>query len=244
MLENIKEICVEAFTDLILKMNEKYKIFRERINKPFEPLPWKVKVVTFRELYYEAFSECGEIFRIDYYKLLEKIKGKIQRGKISILESNFLIIEAILNYINDLSPRIVLGLVPPYYPNVSNIYFKNLSNKVKNLSEKLIAYSEHNFNQTYTREYFYTGISDLSYTSIKDSKFITESLKTNMPLFGLVYSIPLEKSEKLSMPCINIGPWGKDFHKFTERVLKEDLFCRTPRILNQAISILLDCQEK
>jgi len=244
ILENIKEICVESFTELILKMNEKYKIFRGRINKPFEPLPWKVKVVTFKELYDEAFNKYGEIFRIDYHKLLEKIKGKIQRGEISIIESNFLIVETILNYIKDLSPLIVLGLSPPYYPNVSNIYFENLSNKVKNLSEELIAYSERNFNQTYAREYFYTGISDLSYTSIKDSKFITESLKANMPLFESVYSIPLEKIEKLSMPCINIGPWGKDFHKFTERVLKEDLFCRIPRILNQAISILLDWQEK
>jgi arginine utilization protein RocB len=27
---------------------------------------------------------------------------------------------------------------------------------------------------------------------------------------------------------MNVSPWGKDFHKLTERVLKADLFERTP----------------
>ena len=60
-----------------------------------------------------------------------------------------------------------------------------------------------------------------------------------MPLFGKYYDIPFEELEKISMPCINIGPWGKDFHKITERVFKEDLYERTPAILNQAIQMLL-----
>ncbi len=38
---------------------------------------------------------------------------------------------------------------------------------------------------------------------------------------------------------INIGPWGKDFHKMTERVNKEDLYVRTPMIINKAISLIL-----
>ena len=41
------------------------------------------------------------------------------------------------------------------------------------------------------------------------------------------------------MAGINIGPWGKDFHKLTERVLMENLYDRTPHILDHAITILL-----
>ena len=41
------------------------------------------------------------------------------------------------------------------------------------------------------------------------------------------------------MPCINIGPWGKDFHKLTERVLKQDLYERTPAIIQHAIGLVL-----
>jgi arginine utilization protein RocB len=60
-----------------------------------------------------------------------------------------------------------------------------------------------------------------------------------MPLFGKYYDIPFADLEKISMPCINIGPWGKDFHKLTERVYKPDLYERTPAILDHAIRMLL-----
>jgi arginine utilization protein RocB len=46
--------------------------------------------------------------------------------------------------------------------------------------------------------------------------------------------------EALSVPVINIGPWGKDLHKFTERVFKADLFERTPALLEAAIDYLLE----
>lgn len=38
-----------------------------------------------------------------------------------------------------------------------------------------------------------------------------------------IYYIPLEIKE-ISMPVLNVGPWGKDLHKYTERVNKDDLF--------------------
>ena len=41
------------------------------------------------------------------------------------------------------------------------------------------------------------------------------------------------------MAGINIGPWGKDFYKLTERVFLEDLYDRTPHILDHAITLLL-----
>lgn len=244
MLRKIKEISEKSFSIVIKKMNEKYKAFRKRINKPFEPLPWKVNVVTFEEHYQEALIKYKEAFKRDYDKVFKEISEKIQNKELTMVEGNYQLIEKIFDYIDDLSPRVVIALAPPYYPNVSNIYFDNIRKNTQGLSEKLINYSKENFNQIYTKEYFFTGISDLSYSSIKNSNCIAESLSGNMPLYGPLYSIPLEKIEELSMPCINIGPWGKDFHKLTERVLKEDLFNRTPKLLNHAISILLDWEDK
>jgi arginine utilization protein RocB len=240
MLETIRKICMDAFTSLITEMNDRYKVFRERMDKPFEPLPWKAKVVTFKELYDEAYMEHGETFKAKYDEVLQDIKKKVQAGEVSMIESNFFLVEAVYEYINDLSPRVVIGLAPPYYPNVANMYLDNISDKARNLSSSIMEYSSKHFNQNYSREYFFTGISDLSYTSIKNSKVIAETLKGSMPLFGTLYSIPIEEIESISMPCINIGPWGKEYHKLTERVFKEDLFHRTPELIHYAISNLLD----
>lgn len=239
MLESIRGICTDAFKDLIVSMNNKYRLYMEKQNKPFKPLPWEAKVVTFKELYDEAYGAYGKAFRLKYEKALEEIGAKIQRGEATMIEGSFSLVEAVYDFIDDISPRVVIGLAPPYYPNVSNLYIDSMSEAARNLSQSIMAYSLEKFGQAYSREFFFTGISDLSYTSIRNSKTINETLTGSMPLFGSVYSIPAEAIESISMPCINIGPWGKDFHKLTERVLKEDLFHRTPRLLNYAISKLL-----
>lgn len=243
MLESIRSICTDAFKELLNSMNAKYKLYREKMNKPYEPLPWNARVVTFKELYDEAYASHGEVFRLQYCKVLEEIKAKVQKGEITMIESSFFLVEAVYDYINDISPRVVIGLAPPYYPNVSNLYIKDIADKVKYLSDSIMDYSLKHFKQEYSREYFFTGISDLSYTSISNSKVIVEALEGSMPLFGSLYSIPVEEIEGISMPCINIGPWGKDFHKLTERVLKEDLFHRSPELLHYAISRLLEWEE-
>ena len=243
VLEDIKFICIQSFLEIINEMNEKYKIFSQKTNKPFKPLPWDVKVVTYKELYDEAYENHKDIFKQYYDNKLNEIKNKIISGEKSIVDSNFELVEGIFDYIDDLSPKVVIGFAPPYYPNVSNINIKNLDKNIRNLSNKLMNFAEENFNQKYEKENFFTGISDLSYTYIENSREIIENLEGNMPFYGSIYSIPLDIIEKLSMPCMNIGPWGKDFHKLTERVLKEDLFNQTPRILNHAVSLLLKWSE-
>ena len=41
-----------------------------------------------------------------------------------------------------------------------------------------------------------------------------------MPAWPDKYSLPVEDIRNLNVPVVNIGPFGKDAHKFTERVHK------------------------
>lgn len=239
ILKKVKEICENSFDEVIDDMNNSYRRFAKTTNLQSTCLPWKRKVVNFQELYHEAKTSYGEKFTKKYQVKLAELVQKIKNDEISMIDSNFELIEFIYGYIDDILPRVVYGLIPPYYPNVANLYFNNLDESVKNLSSKLNEFTEKEFNQTYTKEYFYTGISDLSYTSIQNSGEIYHALESSMPLFGNFYDLPVDLIEKISMPCINIGPWGKDFHRITERVLKEDLYDRTPKIINKAISVIL-----
>lgn len=238
VLNKIKEICVESFDEVLESMNDNYNKFTVATNQPQNKLPWKTKVVNFSELYNEAKNSYGTKFERNYKNKLVVLKLKINNNEISIIDSNFELVEFIFEYIDDISPRVVYGLIPPYYPNVTNLYFDNLELSIKNISKTLNDFTEKEFNQTYTLEYFYTGISDLSYSSIMSSEGILEALESSMPLFGKLYNIPVDEIARISMPCINIGPWGKDFHKLTERVSVEDLYERTPKIISKAISIV------
>jgi len=238
ILEKVKNICLESFDEVIDDMNNSFRRFAKATGLPLKYLQWESKVVNFQELYKEAEAAHGQEFVIEYNKKLDELLNKYRNGA-SIIDCNFELIEFVYGYIDDIMPRIVYGLIPPYYPNVSNLFMDDFDEDVSSLSDKLIKFVREEFNQDYKTEYFYTGISDLSYSSIKESNEIYKALKESMPLLGHIYDVPVELIEKISMPCINIGPWGKDFHKLTERVNKEDLYVRTPSIINKAISIIL-----
>ena len=226
IIEKVKKICEDSFDRILDDMARSYKRFSEVAEPVIKELPWKKKVMSFGELYSEAYELHGEAFKESYETKLAELSEQLKKGEVNIIESNFSLLEMVFDYIDDLSPRVIHGLIPPYYPNVSNIYFEGIGDRAQ-LYNVLDDFAKEQFGQHYTREYFYTGISDLSYTSIKDGKAVSDKLSEYMPLFGSFYDIPFEAIEDISMPCMNIGPWGKDFHKMTERVYKEDLYYRT-----------------
>ncbi len=240
ILEKVKAICEDAFDEVNNDINTQYTKFIKINNESAEPLNLKYKVMNFQQLYFEAASLYGDNFAKKYENKINQLICKLENNQITVIDSNFELIEFIYEYIDDKLPRIIYGLIPPYYPNVSNINFKNLDPIIKNLSSMLMKFTQEEFEQTYSTENFYTGISDLSYSTIDNGSEIIEALKTSMPLLGEFYNIPFDIIEKISMPCINIGPWGKDFHKLTERVFIEDLYDRTPKIINHTVQLLLN----
>ena len=239
LLGKVKRVCEDGFLTVIERLNENYEKFLAATGQPVKKLPWKVKTVGFGELYEEAKAQHGTVFEEAYEMERERILRNLAAGRINMIEGNFQLIEKIYDYIEDISPRVVYGLLPPYYPNVSNVYFDGIAEEASGLSEKLSTYTQEEYGQIYDKEYFYTGICDLSYINIDDPTAQRESVAGAMPLFGAYYDIPFEQIKAVSMAGINIGPWGKDFHKLTERVYKEDLYERTPRILDYAVKLLL-----
>jgi arginine utilization protein RocB len=61
-----------------------------------------------------------------------------------------------------------------------------------------------------------------------------------MPGWNEIYSLPIESIQKLNVPVVNIGPYGKDAHKFTERVNVPYSFEVMPKILEKTVRLLLD----
>lgn len=239
VMAKLRKICEESFETVIADMNRNYRRFAQAAGRPQTELPWKSRVVDFGELVREAVENYGEEFEAAYEAELENLYEKIQRGEESLIMANFSLVDFVYDYIDDLSPRVVIGLVPPYYPNVANVLDREEDEKTAGLFDRLNGFVRERWQQNYIREDFYTGISDLSYSGISNGSETRDSLKSGMPFFGKIYSLPISEIQNISMPCVNIGPWGKDFHKLTERVYKEDLYQRTPEILDFAIREML-----
>ena len=167
---------------------------------------------------WKCFNKSDNVFTLDEYLAFRNESGK----PLDYPED----IEALMCKSNDDEPLIVIGILPPYYPAVTNVEQSELIDLVNEFTLK-------NYNQTYDNRMYFTGISDLSYSKLP-SKNIEEEMK-NIMGWKTKYYIPFEILESVEMPCINIGPWGKDFHKPSERVFKEDVFERTPNIIDYII---------
>lgn len=240
ILDLLEETCKEAFSEVILEMNNSYKEYLSMTGQQERELPWNINVKTFSQLYKEALQDSGEEFINAYKKETKILKEKIDNNQLNIPESCYILIEKTMEYVDDLSPVVVVALSPPYYPNVCNNMLKELDDKVENIVNHLIDFAEQNFEQTYEVQHYYTGISDLSYALFESNEETIDYIKNNMLLWGEIYDIPLDTIKELSIPVINIGPWGKDFHKYTERVFKEDLYYRTPKMIMETINFILN----
>ena len=239
ILDDVVKMTKLSFDEVIKRINTHYDRYRIMGHMPIERLPWESKVLLFSEAYEEAKRDSGDEFLQAYHKKKEEIKKALQEESTNMPNTTLDLIGLTLDYMKDKAPKIVIGFSPPYYPHISNLDFDNLPSDIKELGDKIIKFAKEDLNETYIRKYFFMGISDLSYLALNKSESVIPYIGPNMPHWGDGYSIPFEDLKEISVPIINIGPWGKDYHKFTERVFKDDLYINTPKLTKFVIDTIL-----
>lgn len=243
LLGKIEELCNEAFEEALSKVQRTYEMYSKIVEDDMSELRWTSKVMRFSKLIQEI-NENDPTFKAKFDNKKMEIYPLIVNGEMFFPEATLEIIKFTVDHYHDKSPIVVIGISPPYYPQVSNRSIEDLNPRVKELSAYLNEYSKNNYYVEMRKKNFFMGISDMSYTSKENVKEIIDSVSPNMPLWDKeVYSIPFEDMNELDIPVINIGPWGKDLHQFTERVYAEDCFYRTPMLIKEAIDYLLDVEQ-
>ena len=223
-----------AFQKVIDSLNIEYKKYCEANSFPYEKLPWEARTISFEELYEKVKIEKGQ----ELDKKIEELSEKLLKDE-NVDERIFAlkIVETVHNMWSNKEPVVIVYFSPPYYPH---IYVKGetfLEKKLLNTIQQVLEEIDSNYNIKMKK--FYPYISDLSFAAAPREENAINSLKNNMPGFGLKYNLPIEDMQKLNLPVINIGPFGKDAHKFTERLEKDYSFNIVPKIVYQVILDLL-----
>ncbi len=110
---------------------------------------------------------------------------------------------------------IVIYFAPPYCPH--NMLQKECADLEQDIKE-IVATMEQDTDLTYRLMHFFPSLSDSSYLKIDDSEESIQTLKDNFPVMERLYPVPLEKIRELNVPAVDFGCYGKDAHKWTERV--------------------------
>jgi len=76
---------------------------------------------------------------------------------------------------------------------------------------------------------YFPGISDMSFLGQASGDL--SACAANTPIWGSSFTMP----QSAGYPCINIGPWGRDYHHWQERLHAPYAFDTLPRVLLSVI---------
>ena len=234
VLQKMKLAAHESFQETIDSLNYQYEVFCKMAGREFKKLPWNARVLSFEQLYKNVKAELGE--QLDK-KLEEYTNQLIEKEEYDTRDQSMKIVEFVHSLWSDRNPVIIVYFTPPYYPHV---YVEGKTEKEIKLLEA-VADAVENTKTDYKVVYkkFFPYISDLSYGAAPKDPQIIAAIKDNMPGFGKTYSLPLEDMQKLDLPVLDIGSFGKDAHKFTERIEKTYSFEVAPELVERTIKNLL-----
>ncbi len=234
VLVKMKGAALEAFQSTIDNLDLQYERFCKLAGREYKKLPWKARVLTYEELYKEVKSEMGNELDERIAKLTEEM---LKDESIDQRDFSLKLVEAVHGLWSDREPVVVVYYTPPYYPH---IYVEGSAPKEKALLDAVadaVNTTKSDYKLVYKK--FFPYISDLSYGAAPKDPKIIAALKNNMPGFGTKYDLPLEDMQKLDLPVLDIGAFGKDAHKFTERIEKKYSFEVAPVLVYKTIMNLL-----
>jgi len=173
------------------------------------PQTMKVNVLTFHELRNKAV----ELFGIEKVEQIEKSVLNNEKQK-DERELTIELVDKLGILCKDLAPMIVLFYAPPYYPAV------NSSDEplIQHVVPQIMEYAKEQHDASFIQQHYFGGISDLSYVGLQQPVSALQSLTDNMPLWNRGYDLPVEELEQFNVPVLNLGPVGRDAHKWTERL--------------------------
>lgn len=191
----------------------------------------KPSVYTYQELYDKGCREYGHVF-------IKEINAKIalleQDAGMNMAKLTAEIADVVAAFFKSEAPFYMIMLAPPYYPHV---YLENdeRDQKAKGIVDQCVRIAKEKFNEEIKIMSYFPGLSDVSYCRLHDRDLVMPVLENEMPLYGKGYNLPLSIIGELDIPAVNIGPYGKDAHKRTERLHIPFSTEVVPKLLKQVV---------
>ncbi|WP_299088151.1 M20/M25/M40 family metallo-hydrolase [uncultured Metabacillus sp.] len=224
---------LQVVKEAALNVEEFYKKRSQQYPKliSLSPLDLEVTILTFKELLHIAKKKYGtkEIDR-RINEILVKYGDEDERG----LSTR--VVAELVGLCKEYGAMVVIFYSPPYYPSVSSKGNPFIQKTV----EHVIAYAKENYQTELKQQNYFPGLCDLSFVQLNDNGEALSQLTANMPLYGNGYSLPLSEMQRLNIPVLNIGPVGRDPHKWTERLHIPYAFEILPELLSFSIKTIFE----
>lgn len=222
LLQELLQLARESFVSALKQLQERAASYGERFG---------VKVASCRMLplvksWDEAYAEAEKTYKLrhpqaadtfDLY-LREKVRGWKEEG-LEIQAMGLRLMREIAELQAESLPMMIVGFLPPYYPDIRPELSDPALAELMAAVRKTMDFARQNSAADLRLKKYYMGISDMCYTGLSQSRDV-QPLLHNLVGEGLIYDFPAADLKKFHVPAIDLGGFGKDFHKASERLEK------------------------
>ena len=231
MLDICRKIARRALDETLAGIREAGRRFQAQAGRADTPVPaWEARVFTVHELM-EIMAGEGSL---DEAKARLSAFARSLPADMDEREKGLAVLDHLVSLVNLKGPAVVVGFLPPYYPQRLNLRATDKERRLRAVMEGVCADLEKSVGAVSLVECF-SGIMDLSYMGFQGKPGELKTLADNMPGWGEVFSLSMDDLLSLDVPSASVGPSGKDAHKDTERLELEYSFGVAPKMLERVV---------
>ncbi|MCM3186749.1 M20/M25/M40 family metallo-hydrolase [Priestia megaterium] len=232
VMNQLIDISVSACKDVEKKLSNYYEEFLNRTSLPRKDLSWNIEVISL-ENYMEELAHKG----INPSKCIAETFQQYKHLELRM--RCFKAIEELQKLDPQQRSRVIVFYAPPYLPHnylkEDSLRDQELLGVVKQAVEEVAMTT----GETFSFKKFFPYLADGSFLSLHETDQEIEAFTRNFPGWDTIGTIPFQEIRELNIPSINMGVYGKDGHKWTERVYKPYSFNVLPMLIQQTTIHLL-----
>ncbi|KAF6602698.1 MULTISPECIES: M20 family metallopeptidase [unclassified Bacillus (in: firmicutes)] len=232
VMDQLTAVADEACKETEQKLSDYYDEYCERTSLPKKEMSWNVQVYSLED-YLKRLRSRG----IDPAQCIRQAFKTYEHLELRM--RCFKAVEELQKLDPEQGAKVIIFYAPPYLPHN---YLKEESTRdrlLQHVIQEAVDKTAASTGETFVFKKFFPYLADGSFLSLHETDEEVSAFTDNFPGWDVIGTIPFKEIRELNIPSVNIGVYGKDGHKWTERVYKPYTFHVLPELIQQTTMHLL-----
>lgn len=220
VMDQLSAVAEEACKETEQKLSDYYDEYCERTSLPKKDITWNVQVYSLED-YLKRLRSRG----IDPAQCIEQAFKTYEHLELRM--RCFKAVEELQKLDPEQGAKVIIFYAPPYLPHN---YLKKESTRdrlLQHVIQEAVDKTAASSGETFIFKKFFPYLADGSFLSLHETDAEVAAFTDNFPGWDVIGTIPFKEIRELNIPSVNMGVYGKDGHKWTERVYStHSMFCR------------------
>lgn len=230
-MELFKSAARTALDNVMQQADARYKTYCTLSGNQYSSLLEQTQVLDYREL----CDRARAVYQGDLDAFIDRTADDSIAAGDDMRITSLRIVQALCELCGIKTPTVVVFLATPFCPH--NTLKREVPEEARVYAEveQIAAEFSAESGEQMKLQQFFPSLTDSSYLKIDDDADSIAMLQACFPGYEKLYPVPLATAKALNIPAVNYGVWGKDCHKWTERIYMPYSFGQLPKFILKTI---------